>query len=85
MSSGSADEIKQSVKVNLSVTMMMLVILNIMGFLSVVSATHFLRIATFNTALTPKVPEFTTRRELIGAGLAQLQADVVCLQEVGQS
>ena len=55
-----------------------------LGVVSVIltaSATS-VRIASFNSGLTPKIAYFEERREAIAPALVELNADVLCLQEV---
>ena len=46
------------------------------------TASSACRIASFNAGLAPTVPYFEDRREEIVPALDELDADVVCLQEV---
>lgn len=40
------------------------------------------RLITFNTGLTPRVEHYDVRKGRVGTALRDLEADVLCLQEV---
>ncbi|GFS05459.1 hypothetical protein ElyMa_001201200 [Elysia marginata] len=66
---------------HLSRAMLLALLLFVSGNLNLCSADTCRTLTTYNTGLTPKVPDYTLRSHLQGFSLQYEEADILCLQE----